>query len=112
MDRKDTIPGLANQLSFHQWPLSQIDSRLTVCAPKPIPGVVRRGSTATKTTLIRMNFGAAECVRTVSFGSGHPAAFKMKNATTMTITVPSGGRKGLAMLTVTTASAKSQKRFW
>jgi len=35
----------------------------------------------------------------------------VKNETTITTTVPAGGRKGLAMLTVTTASGEDSKAF-
>jgi hypothetical protein len=69
------------------------------------------GKAGLKVTLSGTNFGAAECVRTVSFGPGRPASFKLENATTMTATVPSGGRKGMAILTVTTASGEDSKPF-
>jgi hypothetical protein len=39
------------------------------------------------------------------------AIFKIESATRITATVPSGGRKGLAMLTVTTASGEVSKTF-
>ncbi len=35
----------------------------------------------------------------------------MKDETTITVTVPKGGRKGLAIVTVTTASGEDSKPF-
>jgi len=62
-------------------------------------------------TITGANFGSTECLRSVSFGPGHTATFKLKSATKLTATVPSGGRKGLAILTVTTASGEDSKPF-
>lgn len=62
-------------------------------------------------TITGTKFGAPDCLRGVSFGPGHAAEFKMKNDTTITATVPKGGRKGLAILTVTTASGEDSKPF-
>ncbi|MEC4889342.1 MAG: IPT/TIG domain-containing protein [Nitrospira sp.] len=69
------------------------------------------GKAGDKVTLTGTNFGVAECVRTVSFGPGRTATFKLENANTITTTVPSGGRKGMAILTVTTASGEDSKPF-
>lgn len=79
----------------------------------PVISTVRpdEGKAGDKVTLTGTNFGPAECLRTVSFGPGHTAKFKLENATTITTTVPSGGRKGLAILTVTTASGEDSKPF-
>ena len=60
---------------------------------------------------IKGQFGSSDCLRGVSFGPGHEAKFTMKNETTIAATVPSGGRKGLAMVTVTTASGEDSKAF-
>lgn len=62
-------------------------------------------------TIKGTKFGSADCLRGVSFGPGHAATFKMKNETTITATVPKGGRKGLAIVTVTTASGEDSKPF-
>lgn len=69
------------------------------------------GKPGDKVTITGTNFGAIECLRTVSFGPGHEVTFKMDSATKLTATVPSGGRKGLALLTVTTASGEDSKPF-
>jgi IPT/TIG domain len=69
------------------------------------------GKAGDKVTITGTNFGAAECLRSVSFGPGNVATFKMESATKITATVPSGGRKGLAILTVTTTSGGDSKPF-
>jgi hypothetical protein len=62
-------------------------------------------------TISGRNFGPAECLRSLSFGPGYPATFKLDNPSQITATVPSGRRKGLAMMTVTTASGEDSKVF-
>jgi hypothetical protein len=47
----------------------------------------------------------------VSFGPGHASAFTLKNESTIVATVPTGSRKGLVMVTVTTASGENSKVF-
>ena len=69
------------------------------------------GKAGDKVTITGMKFGSADCLRGVSFGPGHAASFKMKDETTITATVPKGGRKGLAIVTVTTASGEDSKPF-
>jgi hypothetical protein len=69
------------------------------------------GKAGDKVTITGTNFGTADCLRSVSFGPGHTAAFKLESATKITATVPSGGRKGVAILTVTTASGEDSKPF-
>ena len=56
------------------------------------------------------NFGEAACIRGVSFGPGHPAQFQQTNDSITTI-VPIGGKKGLVLLTVTTASGENSRSF-
>ena len=56
------------------------------------------------------NFGEAACLRGISFGPGHPAQFQQTNDS-ITTTVPSGGQKGLVLLTVTTASGENSRPF-
>jgi len=41
----------------------------------------------------------------------HAATFKIESDSKISTIVPSGGRKGLAMLTVTTASGEVSKTF-
>jgi hypothetical protein len=69
------------------------------------------GNAGDNVTIKGTNFGSADCLRGVSFGPGHAATFKMKDETTITATVPKGGRKGLTIVTVTTASGEDSKPF-
>lgn len=69
------------------------------------------GKTGDKVTITGSKFGSADCLRGVSFGPGNAADFKLKDETTITATVPKGGRKGLAIVTVTTASGQDSKPF-
>jgi hypothetical protein len=69
------------------------------------------GMPGDKVTISGRNFGPAECLRSLSFGPGYPATFKLDNNTQITTTVPKGRRTGLAMLTVTTASGEDSKVF-
>ena len=69
------------------------------------------GKAGDKVTISGRNFGPAECLRSLSFGPGYPATFKFENDTQITTTVPSARRKGLAMMTVTTASGEDSKVF-
>ena len=68
------------------------------------------GKAGDKVTITGSSFGAAACLRGVSFGPGHPAQFQQTNDS-ITTTVPSGGKKGLVLLTVTTASGENSKPF-
>ena len=68
------------------------------------------GKAGDKVTITGTSFGAAACLRSVSFGPGHPAEFQ-QTTDSITATVPSGGRKGLVLLTVTTASGENSKPF-
>jgi hypothetical protein len=80
-------------------------------APKIEKLTPDEGKAGDKVTIKGTEFGSPDCLRSVSFGPSHPASFKMQNATTITTTVPAGGRKGLAMVTVTTASGEDSKAF-
>ena len=68
------------------------------------------GKAGDKVTITGTSFGAAACLRGVSFGPGHPAQFQQTDDS-ITTTVPSGGKKGLVLLTVTTASGENSKPF-
>ena len=68
------------------------------------------GKAGDKITITGTSFGEAACLRGVSFGPGHPAQFQQTNDSIAT-TVPSGGKKGLVLLTVTTASGENSKPF-
>lgn len=69
------------------------------------------GKAGDRVTIRGTEFGSPECLRGVSFGPGHAANFTMKNDGIITAVVPKGGRKGLAMVTVTTASGEDSKAF-
>lgn len=62
-------------------------------------------------TLSGKGFGPAACLRSLSFGPGYPAAFTFVNDTQITAIVPKGRRKGMAMMTLTTASGEDSKAF-
>ena len=79
-------------------------------APKFDKVTPDEGKSGDKVTITGTNFGAAACLRGVSFGPGHPAQFKQTNDS-ITTTVPSGIKKGLVLLTVTTASGENSKAF-
>jgi hypothetical protein len=68
------------------------------------------GKAGDKVIITGSSFGTAACLRGVSFGPGHPAQFQQTNNSIMTI-VPSVGKKGLVLLTVTTASGENSKPF-
>ena len=68
------------------------------------------GKAGDKITITGTKFGEAVCIRGVSFGPGHPAQFKQTN-NSITAVVPQGEKKGLVLLTVTTASGENSKPF-
>ena len=68
------------------------------------------GKAGDKITITGTKFGEAACLRGVSFGPGHPAQFKQTNDS-ITAVVPQGGKKGMVLLTVTTASGENSKPF-
>jgi hypothetical protein len=68
------------------------------------------GKAGDKVTITGANFGEAACLQGVSFGPGHPAQFRQHDDR-ITTTVPSGGKKGLVLLTVTTASGEKSRPF-
>ena len=68
------------------------------------------GKAGDKIAITGSQFGTAACLRGVSFGPGHPAQFQQTNDS-ITATVPSGGKKGLVLLSVTTASGENSKPF-
>ena len=68
------------------------------------------GKAGDRVTITGTGFGEAACLRGVSFGPGHPAQFHQTNDS-ITTTVPSGGKKGLVLLSVTTASGENSRPF-
>jgi hypothetical protein len=73
---------------------------------KVSPDEVKSGD---KVTITGKDFGAAGCLASISFGPGNPAKFEQKNDMTVTATVPSIKKKGLVILTLTTASGEDSK---
>lgn len=88
--------------------------KATACfgdAPKIEKLTPDEGKAGDTVTIKGTQFGSHDCLRGVSFGPGHAAKFSAQNETTITATVPTGGRKGLAIVTVTTASGEDSKPF-
>ena len=79
-------------------------------APKLDKLTPDEGKAGDRVTLTGTNLGEAACLRGVSFGPGHPAQFEQTNES-ITTTVPRGGKKGLVLLTVTTASGEDSRPF-
>lgn len=68
------------------------------------------GKAGDRVIITGTNFGEVACLRGVSFGPGSPAQFQQTDDGIET-TVPSGGKKGLVLLTVTTASGENSRPF-
>ena len=79
-------------------------------APKLDKVTPDEGKAGDKVTITGSSFGTTACLRGVSFGPGHPAQFHQTNDS-ITATVPKGGKKGLVLLSVTTASGENSKPF-
>ena len=93
--------------------MPETSGKSTACfgeAPKLDKITPDEGKAGDKVTITGSSFGEAACLRGVSFGPGHPAQFQQTNDS-ITTTVPSGGEKGLVLLTVTTASGENSKPF-
>jgi hypothetical protein len=80
-------------------------------APQIEKLVPDEGHPGVKVTIKGTEFGSPECLRGVSFGPGQSAAFSMGNESTIVATVPTSSRKGLVIVTVTTASGEDSKPF-
>jgi hypothetical protein len=89
-------------------------TRATACfgdAPQIDKLVPDEGRPGTHVMIKGTQFGSPDCLRSVSFGPDYASTFTIKNESTILTTVPTGGRKGLVMLTVTTASGEDSKVF-
>lgn len=80
-------------------------------APKIETVTPDEGKAGDKVTIAGRNFGPAECLRSLSFGPGNSATFNLDSPTHITATVPTVKRKGMAIMTVTTASGEDSKGF-
>jgi hypothetical protein len=79
-------------------------------APKLDKLTPDEGKVGVRVIITGTNFGESACLRGVSFGPGHPAQFQQTNDS-ITTTVPRGGKKGLVLITVTTASGENSRPF-
>jgi hypothetical protein len=68
------------------------------------------GKAGDKITLTGENFGSAGCVSGVSFGPGSPAKFTQVNDGMLTTVVP-GGKRGIALLSLTNSGGEDSKPF-
>jgi hypothetical protein len=68
------------------------------------------GKAGDRVIITGTNFGEVACLLGVSFGPGYPVQFQQTDDS-ITTTVPSGGKKGLVLLTVTTASGENSRPF-
>jgi hypothetical protein len=96
---------------FHTAETAAKDKACSGVAPQIDKLVPDEGKPGVKVTIKGDQFGSPDCLRGVSFGPGHSSAFTMKDESTIVTTIPTGGRKGLVMLTVTTASGEDSKVF-
>ena len=80
-------------------------------APQIEELVPDEGEPGAQVSIKGTEFGSPDCLRGVSFGPGHASTFTMKDESTIVTTVPADGRKGLVMLTITTASGEDSKVF-
>ncbi len=80
-------------------------------APKIAKVSPDEGKAGVTVTITGEGFGAPGCLTTVSFGPGGEAKFSHKSDTVVTATVPERGKKGIRLLTVTTASGEDTKPF-
>ncbi len=70
------------------------------------PDVVKPGG---KVTITGANFGAQGCLRSVSFGPGNVATFTHTSETSLVAVVPPVKKKGMVLVSVTTASGEASK---
>jgi hypothetical protein len=68
------------------------------------------GKPGDKVLILGKNFGGPGCSPTVSFGPGNPAKVSPEDDTKVSVTVPQG-KKGIELLTLTTASGEDSKPF-
>jgi outer membrane biosynthesis protein TonB len=80
-------------------------------APRIDELVPDEGEPGEQVTIKGAEFGTPDCLRGVSFGPGQASTFTLKDQSTISTTVPADGRKGLVMVTVTTASGEDSKVF-
>jgi type II secretory pathway pseudopilin PulG len=104
---------LAHKSTATKSAVPETTGKSTACfgeAPKLDKVTPDEGKAGDKVIITGTNFGEAACLRGVSFGPGHPAQFQQTNDR-ITTTVPTGGKKGLVLLSVTTASGENSKPF-
>jgi hypothetical protein len=92
-----------------------IVAKSTACLGSMAPKITQvdpdEGKAGQKVTIKGSSLGAKDCLPTVSFGPGAAAKFEYVNETTLTTTVPALNKKGIRLLTVTTAFGGDSKAF-
>lgn len=104
---------LAQKSSAAKSAMPETAGKSTACfgeAPKLDKVIPDEGKAGDRITITGNSFGETACLRGVSFGPGHPAQFQ-QTKDGITTTVPVGGKKGLVLLSVTTASGENSKPF-
>jgi hypothetical protein len=104
---------LAKKSTATKSAMPETAGKSTACfgeAPKLDKVTPDEGKAGDKITITGSSFGEAACLRGVSFGPGHPAQFQ-QTKDSITTTVPNGGKRGLVLLSVTTASGENSKPF-
>lgn len=96
---------------FHAAETAVTDNACFGVAPQVERLVPDEGEPGVKVTITGTEFGSPDCLRGVSFGPGQASTFTMENESTILATVPTDGRKGLVIVTVTTASGEDSKPF-
>ena len=112
-ESRNTTPGSAKSPA-PKYASAETAAKAQACfgeAPKIESVKPDEGKAGEKVTISGRNFGPAECLRSLSFGPGNSATFKLDSPTQITATVPAGKRKGMAIMTVTTASGEDSKGF-
>ena len=111
---EDQRPSSKKPVASPKYRTAEIVAKARACegiAPQIQKLVPDEGKPGSKVTITGMQFGSPECLRSVSFGPGHVATFSMSKEGTIVTTVPANNRKGLVILTVTTASGEDSKPF-
>lgn len=80
-------------------------------APKIEKIKPEEGKAGDAITIVGRNFGTKGCLNGVAFGPGGAAKFVYVNENMVTAMVPAGAKKGLRLLTVSTASGEASKPF-
>lgn len=111
---EDQHPPMKKPTAAPKYRTAEVVEKTHACAgiaPQIQQVVPDEGKPGSKVTIKGLQLGSSDCLRSVSFGPGHGATFSMLNESTIVTTVPANHRKGLVILTVTTASGEDSKPF-